>query len=136
MSTSWRKCSRDAVTRLYSDRKGRLFENNAVSVSENGRFLELFGQRIAYLDSRQRLWVCSAGYQTFTTKERLNALPGVTVQQQARVWYLNAKRWDSSLWTCVDYWEMLHAEAQVPDIHMVETWEAPPLHRLAKLAEE
>ena len=31
------------------------------------------------------------GYKTNTTKERLNGIPGVCIQQKKGVWYLNGK---------------------------------------------
>lgn len=36
----------------------------------------------------------ACGWLTQTTKERLNALPGVGICQKAGVWYLNGKEWD------------------------------------------
>lgn len=44
--------------------------------------------------------VCDGGWQTATTKERLNGLPGVSVHQKAGQWYLNGVKWDGS-WTMV-----------------------------------
>lgn len=46
------------------------------------------------------LQVCDGGWQTITTKERLNGLPGVQVHQKAGQWYLNGMAWDGS-WTHV-----------------------------------
>lgn len=47
------------------------------------------------------LWVTNAGWFSSTTKERLNGLPGVSVQQKAGQWYLNGKPWDGK-WVNVD----------------------------------
>jgi len=46
------------------------------------------------------LQVCDGGWQTSTTKERLNGLPGVQVHQKAGQWYLNAMKWEGG-WTYV-----------------------------------
>lgn len=43
---------------------------------------------------RERLIVTSAGWETVTTKARLNELPGVQVHQKKGVWYLNGERWE------------------------------------------
>lgn len=40
------------------------------------------------------LWITSAGWETNTTKERLNGLRGVSINQKAFQWYLNGVKWD------------------------------------------
>ena len=42
------------------------------------------------------LRVCDGGWQTRTTAERLNGLPGVRVNQKNHQWYLNGQPWDGS----------------------------------------
>lgn len=42
------------------------------------------------------------GFFTNTTKERLNALPGVNIVQKLGKWYLNGVLWDGTL-TNIDY---------------------------------
>ena len=42
------------------------------------------------------LRVCDGGWQTRTTAERLNGLPGVRVNQKKHQWYLNGQPWDGS----------------------------------------
>jgi len=61
------------------------------TVSNGAMFL--FGNRIAKIEDGV-LWITNCGYTTRTTKERLNALPGVSIQQKAGVWYLNGAEWD------------------------------------------
>ena len=58
--------------------------------------LYLFGHKIAWFDINERLWIDNCGYLTTTTKERLNALPGVRIQQVNFSWYLNGEYWDGS----------------------------------------
>lgn len=62
--------------------------------------LKLHGNVIArrHVGDNTRVWVCSAGWETRTTKERLNGLPGVSISQKAGVWYLNGEKWDG-MWT-------------------------------------
>lgn len=42
------------------------------------------------------LWITNAGWFSKTTKERLNALPGVSINEKAGTWYLNGLPWDGS----------------------------------------
>lgn len=45
--------------------------------------------------------ITNAGYFTNVTKERLNAIPGVSIHQTKFQWYLNGKEWDGS-WITID----------------------------------
>ena len=54
-------------------------------------------RRIAKLKDGE-LHITSAGWQTNTTKERLNGIPGVRIQQRNWTWYLNDKKWNGE-WT-------------------------------------
>lgn len=64
--------------------------------------MELHGHEIAAMDSRgHSLYITNAGWQTNTTKERLNGLNGVSIQQKRGVWYLNGKEWNGE-WTKVN----------------------------------
>ena len=62
----------------------------------DGDGLYLFGNRIAWWDLNNRLWIDTCGWKSTTTKERLNAIPGVKIVQKNRVWYLNGKEWDGN----------------------------------------
>ena len=43
------------------------------------------------------IWITNAGWFSNTTKERLNAIPGVSIYQKNWIWYLNDKEWDGKL---------------------------------------
>lgn len=63
------------------------------NTSTDGRFLSLHGNDIATrLDDGFMIETC--GWFTLTTKERLNGLPGVKINQKAGKWYLNGQEWD------------------------------------------
>jgi hypothetical protein len=62
--------------------------------TENGK-LYLFGNLIAEYRSN-RLWIRDAGWQTVTTKDRLNGLNGVSISQRKYQWYLNGNPWNGS----------------------------------------
>ena len=57
-------------------------------------YLKLFGNKIAALESDGKMWISNAGWDSKTTKERLNELPGVNIRQSKGEWYLNNLQWD------------------------------------------
>jgi len=68
----------------------------------NGESLWLFGNKIAEI-RRDGLWITNAGWKSVTTKERLNGLSGVRIQQLRGKWFLNENEWDGT-WVHVDNW--------------------------------
>ena len=74
-------------------------QNMVVEVLPNVTILKLHNNPIAYLynDPKNTLSITNAGWQSNTTKERLNALPNVSIQQKNFVWYLNGKEWNGNL---------------------------------------
>lgn len=77
--------------------------NTEVKKMENGAvYMTLHGHQIAMRDVFGDLFITSAGWETATTKERLNGIPGVHVMQKAGQWYLNGEKWENSReWTKV-----------------------------------
>lgn len=73
--------------------------NTIVEVLPNVTVLKLFGNEIAYRynDPEGTLSITNAGWESNTTKERLNALDGVSIYQKNHVWYLNDEPWDGKL---------------------------------------
>lgn len=67
----------------------------------DGTTLYLHGNPIAKIDDNDGLvYVRSAGWETKTTKERLNGIPGVRIHQKNYEWYLNNCLWRNSYnWT-------------------------------------
>ena len=62
--------------------------------------LQYQGNTIAYKDRiTNKISITNCGWFTNTTKERLNALEGVSIYQKNFVWYLNDKEWDGKLIT-------------------------------------
>jgi len=59
----------------------------------DGSSLFLFDNKIAE-QREDGLWITNAGWQSNTTKERLNGLDGVSISQKKGVWYLNGNEWD------------------------------------------
>ena len=58
----------------------------------------LFDNEIAfYSPTTKILEITTAGWNTVTTRERLNGLPNVSVTQRKGQLYLNGKEWDGEL---------------------------------------
>ena len=71
--------------------------NNTKVISENGiTKLFLHGNLIAKV-SIEGLYITNAGWESNTTKERLNGINGVSIQQKKGVWYLNGTEWNGEL---------------------------------------
>jgi len=73
--------------------------NTEVEVLPNVTIMRLHGNSIAfrYNNHDQTLSVTNCGWQTNTTKERLNAINGVNIRQKSGQWFLNGKKWDGNL---------------------------------------
>jgi len=73
--------------------------NNEIVVLPNVTIMKLHGNDIAYRynDPERTLSITNCGWQSNTTKERLNAIEGVSICQKAGVWFLNDKEWDGNL---------------------------------------
>ncbi len=73
--------------------------NMKVEVLDNVTILRLHGNAIAYLynDPKRTLAMTNCGWFSNTTKERLNAIPGVCIKQKNFSWYLNGSEWDGGL---------------------------------------
>ena len=73
--------------------------NMSVEVKSNVTILSLFGNEIAYKynDPQNTLSITDCGWKSNTTKERLNALPNVSIYQSSGVWFLNGEQWNGEL---------------------------------------
>ena len=73
--------------------------NMKVDVLDNVTIMRLHGNPIAmlYNDPDHTLSISNCGWFSKTTKERLNAIPGVSVKQKNFDWYLNDVKWDGNL---------------------------------------
>jgi hypothetical protein len=74
-------------------------QNMEVEVLPNVTILKLHGNRIAfrYNDPERTLSISNCGWFSNTTKERLNAIPGVSINQKNWEWYLNGEKWSGNL---------------------------------------
>ncbi len=90
-----RKITQESVQKFLD---GVPFKKSNMEVSREGTiyYLKLHGNKIAALESDGKMWISNAGWKSNTTKERLNGLPGVKVNQKNYQWYLNGVQWDGS----------------------------------------
>ena len=87
-----RKITIESVTAFENSYE---FNKQNMSVCVDGRetLLKLHGNTIAK-KSGGKLFITNCGWETTTTKERLNALNGVSISQKNFIWYLNGKEWN------------------------------------------
>ena len=92
-----RKITKEAVSKFLSREP---FRKSNMSVEESyGLYkLKLHGNTIATIDELGVLSVSNAGWASNTTKERLNGLPNVRINQKKFQWYLNGNEWNGE-WT-------------------------------------
>lgn len=83
-----RKVTTEIVRAFYA-REARNIGNS----STDGNALFLHGNKIAEFRDGA-LWITNAGWSSNTTKERLNGLHGVSINQKNFTWYLNGKEWN------------------------------------------
>ena len=93
-----RKITNEAVSAFMQARSFKK-GNMTIEVLPNVTVMHLHGNAIAYLfnDPERTLTITNRGWFTNTTKERLNALPGVNIYQRNWQWYLNGKEWNGQL---------------------------------------
>lgn len=90
-----RKITREAYQAFISKEPYKN-SNTTVQVSEDNAVTLLLHGNIIAKQVNGTLSICSAGWPTNVTKERLNSLPGVRIHQSKGVWYLNDTFWDGS----------------------------------------
>jgi len=69
-------------------------EFSSSNTRTDGKSIWLHGNRIAWKDSGGDLWIDSCGWNSNTTRERLNGLDGVRVITKQGQMYLNGKEWN------------------------------------------
>lgn len=101
-----RQITQESINAFMS---GRAFNKSNMSVeirpfkdeSVMSAVLKLHGNVIARrVLSNGLIEICDGNWQTNTTKERLNGIPGVSVNQKKGQWFLNGVAW-SGEWTTI-----------------------------------
>lgn len=90
-----KKITQESIQKFLN---GTTFKRDNTEVVKEGTiyYLKLFGNKIAALEPSGKMWISNAGWDSKTTKERLNGLPGVNIRQSKGVWYLNNLQWDGT----------------------------------------
>ena len=93
-----RKITREACHAFENAYVGNYKKSNTTVIRYDDLRAEmlLHGNVIAYSNA-DGIFISNAGYKTNVTKERLNGLTGVHIQQRDFVWYLNGEAW-SGIW--------------------------------------
>ena len=91
-----RKITRDSVN-AFLNRQTFKRQNMEVTSFDDSFYLKLHGNTIAVLHGDGTLMITDAGWESKTTKERLNGLPNVNIHQKNFVWYLNGEEWNGNL---------------------------------------
>lgn len=93
-----RKITEESVDAFMNARKFKK-ANMEIQVLPNVTVMKLHGNPIAfrYNDPERTLSITDAGWSSNTTKERLNALPNVSIQQKNWEWFLNGEKWDGDM---------------------------------------
>lgn len=74
--------------------------NTRVIPSESGAQLLLHGNQIAWMDG-DTLVIDTCGWDTATTRARLNSLPNVVIRRKGGQLYLNGVAWDGNATTVI-----------------------------------
>jgi hypothetical protein len=88
-----RKITKESIDAFYS-RKRFKRQNMEVVLGEEYVKLKLHGNTIATLDELNTLTISTCGWNTNTTRDRLNGLRGVHVKSIKGNLLLNGKLWD------------------------------------------
>jgi hypothetical protein len=89
-----RKITNEAIN-AFNSRKNFKSGNTAVIVTDKRTILSLHNNEIAILDNITNvLTVSTCGWNTPTTKERLNGLNNVSIYTKKGQMYLNGEEWD------------------------------------------
>lgn len=116
-----RKISREAMLALTNG-----YDMTKSNTRVRDRAMYLHGRKIAWYDSRWGLIVSDGGYPlSFTTKERLNALPGVRVWTSKHVDYIStgghpASEWDGEPWVVLLGVPLEHVKDDDPDQDLLD----------------
>lgn len=93
-----RKITEDAIRAFNNNEDFKRANTEVWNDKEVGvTYLVLHGNTIAKKTHGGKLFISTCGWETSTTKDRLNGLPGVSIHQKNYQWYLNGKEWNGGL---------------------------------------
>ena len=89
-----KQVSKDAARALMNHEKFKRGNTKVEVDSDGAAYLKLFHNTIACHEADGTLKITNAGWSSVTTKDRLNALPHVNIDQRNYTWYLHDEEWD------------------------------------------
>jgi len=90
-----RLITKESIQSFEQNRK--FSKSNMLVTLESGKTLLKYQGNTIAIKEGQSLKITNCGWFSNTTKERLNALNGVSLYQKNFIWYLNGKEWDGQL---------------------------------------
>ena len=97
-----RKITKESIKAFYN-REPFKKSNMTVENKEGKTYLKVFDNVIAILDEVNELFITTAGWNSMTTRERLNGLSGVRLGTKKGQLYLNNIPWDGKLTNIRNY---------------------------------
>ncbi|QDP51877.1 MAG: hypothetical protein GOVbin4206_44 [Prokaryotic dsDNA virus sp.] len=92
-----RKITREACHAFENAWAGNYKKSNTavLRIDDIKAEMRLHGNLIAYSNA-DGIYISNGGWSSNTTKERLNGLTGVHIQQKDFTWYLNGEAWNGN----------------------------------------
>jgi len=91
-----RKITEEAIEAFMNNKRFKK-KNTEVYKGEFTTLLILFGNIIAYKHDNGSIEITTCGWNSVTTRERLNGISGVHVRSLKKELYLNNQKWDGTL---------------------------------------
>lgn len=88
-----RKITQEACNAFENAQSYKKSNTKVVAFDDVNVEMTLHGNLIAY-SCPKGIFISNGGWSSNTTKERLNGLTGVHIQQKDFVWYLNGEAWN------------------------------------------
>ncbi len=92
-----RKITKQAIDAFMNAQPFKMSNTKVIvhDYATDGTITQLFlHDNLIAESSETDLRITNAGWQSNTTKERLNGIPGVRISQKKGKWYLNNVEWD------------------------------------------
>ena len=97
-----RKITKESIKAFYN-REPFKKSNMIVENKEGKTYLKVFDNVITILDEVNELFITTSGWNSVTTRERLNGLSGVRLRTKKEQLYLNNIPWDGKLTNIRNY---------------------------------
>lgn len=93
-----KRITEESINAFYANKRFKQ-KNTEVYIEKDNTQLKLYNHTIAILYDNGLLKITTAGWNTHTTRDRLNGLKNVSVKTKLGQLYLNNKKWDGEIIT-------------------------------------